>query len=198
MDSLKFIETIRVINGNIQNLPYHEKRIVKTCDNFKFSFDFNIFKNITISPLLLDEELRLRIIYSENYVKYDLTVYKRRIIKSLKIVENNNIEYNYKFENRAELNCLVKNNGEHDDILIVKNGFVTDTSFSNIVLVDNNNKLITPSTYLLNGIMRQKLINEKIIFEEKVTINDLGKYKGIFLINSMNNIQDNKLLIKYI
>ncbi|MBP7901686.1 MAG: aminotransferase class IV [Spirochaetes bacterium] len=71
-----------------------------------------------------------------------------------------------------------------DEIIILKNGMVTDSSFSNLAFYDSG-KWFTPETFLLNGIMRQKLLADNIIHEKKIAVNDMKKYEKISFINSM-------------
>jgi len=99
-------------------------------------------------------------------------------------VEDNNIKYNYKYYDRSKINELFEQKGECDDILIVKKGFVTDTSFANIIFCDEG-KWITPSTPLLPGTTRQRLIENKTIFEKEILAKNLYNFKKIRIINSM-------------
>jgi 4-amino-4-deoxychorismate lyase len=75
-----------------------------------------------------------------------------------------------------------------DEILIIKNGFVTDTSFSNIVFFDGI-KWITPSTYLLNGTQRQQLLQQGAIIEEEIRPSDLKHFRFAKLINAMLDLE---------
>jgi 4-amino-4-deoxychorismate lyase len=77
-----------------------------------------------------------------------------------------------------------------DDILIINNGRVTDTSYCNVVFSDGE-KFLTSSTPLLRGTKREKLIREKIIKEEEITLKDLRLFKKAILINAMIDIDDN-------
>ena len=42
------------------------------------------------------------------------------------------MEYNYKWEDRSQLDALYAKRENVDDILIVKNGLITDTLYANI------------------------------------------------------------------
>jgi 4-amino-4-deoxychorismate lyase len=74
--------------------------------------------------------------------------------------------------------------GDCDDILIVKDGYITDTSFSNIVFFDGE-KWVTPARPLLRGTMRESLLKRNLIGEENITVDDLNKIKEARLINAM-------------
>jgi 4-amino-4-deoxychorismate lyase len=82
---------------------------------------------------------------------------------------------------------------ETDDILIIKNGNVTDTSFSNIVFFDGT-KWLTPAQPLLRGTKREKLIRENIIFEETITKNEIQRFQNAVLINAMIDIEESPII----
>ena len=82
------------------------------------------------------------------------------------MIENNKICYSLKLTDRSQINRLLKQKGNYDDILIVKNGFITDTSISNIIFY-NGSKWITPAAPLLKGTCRDKLLKEGLAYTEK-------------------------------
>jgi len=71
-----------------------------------------------------------------------------------------------------------------DDVLIVKQGYITDTSYSNIVFWDGE-KWITPETFLLPGTQRSRLIQEGLIFPAEVKPADIKYFSHAKLINAM-------------
>lgn len=79
--------------------------------------------------------------------------------------------------------------GEADDVLIVKNGCITDTTFSNVALFDGT-QWCTPDTYLLNGTCRQRLIQDGLLVEKRIGPKDLSDYKYIRPINAMLDLED--------
>ena len=111
-----------------------------------------------------------------------------RNINSLQIVKADDIDYSYKYEDRSKLQKLLCK-CRADDVVIIKNGLVTDTSYSNIVL-SKGYKFFTPTSFLLSGTKRQKLLADEVIEEAEITIGDLGKYEKIYLINSMMDLDE--------
>lgn len=189
MNKPKFIESIRVENGNFQNIEYHQKRVDKTSKAFSFNkiLDLN---SIELAQIIDNNIYKCRVLYSDDEYSIQITKYKKREIFSLKIVYDDNIEYDFKYENRASLDSLFNQRQGCSDVLIVKDGFITDTSYSNIVFFDGKD-FFTQTTYLLNGTMRQKLLDEKMIRERVIKIEDLKNYKRVFLINALNSLDDN-------
>ena len=60
-----------------------------------------------------------------------------------RLIEDNKISYSYKYTTRGSLNELLTKRERYDEILIVKKGFITDTSYSNIIFFDGI-KWLTP------------------------------------------------------
>jgi 4-amino-4-deoxychorismate lyase len=92
--------------------------------------------------------------------------YRPAVVRTLKVVHADDIDYSLKYLDRTCLTGLI-DRGVADDVLIVKNGFVTDTSYSNIVFTDGL-RWIMPDTPLLRGTMREKLLIEGTIREKKI------------------------------
>lgn len=74
--------------------------------------------------------------------------------------------------------------GETDDILIVRNELLTDTSICNIALLDGD-KWYTPAAPLLYGTMREKLLSESKIRAIEIRLDSLANYQKIRLFNAM-------------
>jgi 4-amino-4-deoxychorismate lyase len=127
---------------------------------------------------------KCRIVYEKQLESIEFIPYEPKKIQSLKVVYDNEINYSHKYENRAAIESLFSQRQYCDDVLIVKNGFVTDSSFSNIIFFDGF-KWITPHTPLLRGTMRQFLIDAAEIKEQPVAVQDIPSFKTFRLINSM-------------
>lgn len=69
-------------------------------------------------------------------------------------------------------------------ILIVRNNHLTDTSYTNIALYDGE-QWFTPSTPLLCGTMRQRLLDCGLLQEREIMVSDIPKYQYISLFNAM-------------
>lgn len=182
---MNFIESIKVVDGVPQNLELHAGRASRT-----------IYDHFGISGGLPQQEIlhearrhpqglyKMRILYSKDIISINCEEYQPRNVRSLKLVDGGNIEYSYKYEERSSLNRLLEKKGECDDILIVKDGFVTDTSYSNIVF-GKSGKLFTPKAFLLNGVKREFLLKSGVITQIEIRPSDIYLYDSIFLINSM-------------
>ena len=160
---LQLIETICYEEGFFQRIPLHEERMNRSRHHF-----LGEMENICLESLLnLPEELKkakikCRIIYSNEIESIEYELYKPRLIRSLKLVYDDTIDYSFKYKARDSLNQLLKIRGNADEILIVQQGLITDTSFSNIVFLKEE-KWFTPESQLLPGTRRQAYLQDNTI-----------------------------------
>jgi len=135
---------------------------------------------------------KCRVIYNDKSLEIEFIPYIKRKIASLRIIESDSICYPYKYTDRTKINSLFEMRGECDDIIIVKNGMVTDSSYSNLVFRCNNEEWVTPSTFLLPGTRRAGLLKNGVIREVEIPGDDIFKYSEVRLINSMIGINDSE------
>lgn len=185
-----FIEVLKVKNGVFINPQPHFERIFRTTLHF-FSQPLAVKLTDNMVPTYLRSGMvKCRIVYSKQVISIDFEPYTMRNIRSLAIIESDTIDYSYKYRNRDAINELLSEQGDCDDILIVKNSLVTDTSYSNVVFKDLDGALYTPKSTLLAGTKRRKLLAEGIIKEKEIRVNDIKSYLGVYLINAMIDIED--------
>lgn len=166
---MRYIETIKVVDGVMQNIDYHIRRM--GC-NLPLEYDF---------PMGV---IKYRIVYDTEIVQRECIPYSLPTIKSLQPVVCNEIIYDKKLEDRSIFHSLMLQKGDCDDVMILKNGMITDSSFCNLVLEDESG-LYTPRQPLLKGIKRQYLLDKGIIKEREIKYSTLKCYKKIYLINAM-------------
>lgn len=184
----RFIETIKVQNGELRRLPLHQSRFNQTREEvlgLKTHPDLSIL--ISIPDTAMKGIHKCRILYGHDISQIEFTPYQEPRIHSLKVVESDSINYAYKSADRRELELLFGQRESCDDILIVKEGRITDSYFANVVLWDGS-QWVTPKEPLLKGCMRASLINGGLIRERDIRINDLSRYKVLRLINAMNDL----------
>ncbi|MBD3797116.1 MAG: aminotransferase class IV [Campylobacterales bacterium] len=173
----KYLETIKIDDLKICNLSYHQKRVDNTIGAEKLDL-----QEIVKPPV--EGLLRCRIVYSLQECKVEYIPYIKRNVQVLKAVFSNTIEYDKKYEDRTALDLLFAQREECDDILIIKNGYVTDTSIANIAFYDGE-KWLTPTKPLLAGTTRARLLDEKKILSADIKYEELYKFKKLALMNAM-------------
>jgi len=174
---MNYFETIKCEDNEVFNLEYHNKRIANT-----ISLNINLQEYIYPTS---NELLRCKVIYNEEGIEdVQYFKYKKREISSFKLVFCDEIEYSKKYLDRSSLDNLYLQKEIADEIMIIKNGLVTDTSISNIAVFDGTN-WITSKKPLLYGTTRARLIDEKRIFEKDISLDMLKSAKKISLMNAM-------------
>ena len=183
-----FIETIKILDGKVYNIEWHNKRYNQTrLDIFELNNSINLIEYINPPPIGL---FRCRIVYDIDIISIEYIPYSPKINNSFKIVQSN-IEYKYKYSNRDKLNNLKDSANGYDEIIIEKNGLLTDTTIANIAFFDGNN-WITPKTPLLRGTVREKLINIGFLIPKDINSDDLKHFFNFALMNAMIGFQIQK------
>jgi 4-amino-4-deoxychorismate lyase len=187
------VETIRSEDGELINLEFHNKRMMRTLfELFGLTKDIDLAGVISVPDSASTGVFKCRLEYDNVIMKTEFIRYNLKPVRSLKIIEDNAINYSYKFTDRRSLERLLEKRNECDDILITKNGFITDTSYSNVILRDISGVWHTPATYLLPGTRRASLLHQSKIRETKIHYRDLENYLELKLINSMLGIEDSE------
>ena len=179
------LESIKLKDGEFHNLFYHEQRMNRSlrllCGEQEH-FDLEKFLEKIQQPK--QGLYKCRIVYDDYSKEVEFLPYSFKEIKTLRIIEHDRISYEFKYTDRKTLNRLFDLRKSCDDILIVKRGFVTDSSYSNIVFKKGQH-WYTPWSALLKGTMRAYLLERNLIREEEIRIEDLGAFEHFKLINAM-------------
>ncbi len=180
-----FVETIKILNGHPQNLLYHQRRLDFVFESyFKQESRFRLQMLINIPAKFAKGLVKLRFLYGVDLYRIEFSKYKPRRIQTLKIIENDSIRYSFKLTDRSLLDDLFKQKKQNDDILIIQNQCITDTSIANIVF-DTGSEWVTPDTPLLKGTCRAKLLDDGIIKERRIELKDFESFKRFALINAL-------------
>ncbi len=175
------LETIKIEDGAVCNLDYHQKR----CDKSrKILFNCDDILELSVSIKAPKKGIyRCRILYNNKIHSIEYLPYTAKKIKTLKVISST-IDYSYKYANRDALNTLLTTHDDVDDILIEKEGYLTDTSISNIAFYDGV-QWFTPTTPLLEGTMRAKLLDEGFLKTKNIRKENLSSYTQVALMNAM-------------
>lgn len=179
-----FIETIHIHHGKIQNLQGHIARMQQTANHFGFSApDISLLESFVPAKEKKRVHVKCRLVYHNQIEEITFEEYVPRKIQSLQLIKASP-DYSFKYADRTELNVFLSQKGDADEILIVRDGCITDTSFSNVVF-RKGKEFYTPDTYLLNGTKRQLLLHQGFIREKPITVDSLCEFEEIWLINAM-------------
>ena len=172
-----YFETIKCEDFEIFNLEYHNKRVANT-----IGLNLNLQEYIYPPS---EELLRCKITYNNfEILNVEYFPYIKREINSFKLVFDDNIDYSKKYLNRERLDELFAKKDDCDDIIIVKNGIITDTTIANIAIFYED-VWITSKNCLLKGITRNRLLEDKFLVEKNISLEMLQKASKIALMNAM-------------
>ncbi|WP_291559975.1 aminotransferase class IV [Bacteroides sp.] len=161
----RFIETICINDGVIENLSAHDGRMNNT---------IRMHYGSSVMPVSLEDFItaegckgrtRCRVEYTSAIEKVEYFPYRIREVKSLQLVNDDSAEYSFKYADRYVLDRNFALRGDADDVVIVRSGMLTDTSIANISLYKEG-KWYTPKYPLLKGTRRSRLLAEGIIEED--------------------------------
>lgn len=174
--SIFLFETIRLIDGEPQNLEFHIKRAQNSISK-SLKFDFREILKCKMQGLV-----RAKVVYSD-YGKLESVnfyPYERRKFYKFHFV-NINFNYDKKFLDRSDID---KAKGEFDEIVMIKNGLATDTSIANIAIFDGK-EWITPKSPLLKGTFRESLLKNGSLKTKDIGVDELIKSKKFAVMNAM-------------
>lgn len=185
-----YIETIRLQDGELRNLPYHQERFERTRSKELGLKTHPLLHQVIRVPDGMDKGLlKCRVVYEKEIERCEFKIHARLSVRSLQLVYSDSITYPYKLANRSELDALYHLKGACDDILIVKEGCITDSYYANPAFWDGRN-WFTSDTPLLPGTMRASLIDAGMLKVTGISPADLGKYQQVRLINAMNDLNE--------
>ena len=181
-------ETIKIKDGTIHNIKWHNQRCNKTRREL-----YGKFKALELQYYISPPQqglYRCRITYQEDVNNVEYAPYEPKTIETFKIVKSD-IDYCYKYSDRIQFDRLKKQYPQFDEIIIEKNGQITDTSIANLAFYDGK-RWLTPSNPLLQGTMRAKLLSEQFLVPKVIKSDELKHFSHIALMNAMIGFQIQK------
>lgn len=192
-------ETIAILGGMPQNLILHQQRYQNSLSDY--------YPNQRCQPLNLANVIlsawnkfsennhadtanplfRCRIDYNTTHYQIGFFPYTKKSYSHFQPVVCDSIDYHLKFANRDIFAKLLQQKGDADEVMIIKNGYVTDCTLGNLIF-KKQGEWFTPNTPLLQGTQRAKLLDEQKISERIIRWQDIDNYEEIRLINAMNSL----------
>lgn len=192
------IESIKLLDGKFCNVFYHEQRMLRSLEMlFGNDEDFDLAKFLEDLDFPKEGLYKCRIVYDDQTKEVEFIPYRPRPINTLHIVEHDRINYEFKYKDRKTIDKLFGQRESCDDILIIKRGLVTDSSYSNIVF-RRGKEWFTPWSALLKGTQRQKLIDENKLIQEEINVKDIRSFDTFKLINALLEFEGPEIDVKNI
>lgn len=185
-----FVESIRLENGKFPFLSYHQNRFDRTRQHFCIEDDPIFLAEILKVPAEFKRGLyKVRVEYQCEIESIKYVPYQVRPVHSLQLIDADHIDYKFKYSDRSGIDELFQEKGECDDILMVKNGLLTDTSYANVILHDGQ-YWYTPANPLMHGTCRARLIEEGKLLPADIYVEHLQDFNEIRLINAMMSFEE--------
>ena len=183
-------ETVRISDGVPQHMEWHEKRMNRSVMEVWGTVNGLKLSQVIVVPAAYSQGMvRCNIRYGQEIRDITFHHYEKRMIRSLMVVVCDTIDYHLKYSDRTRLDGLYSLRGKCDEIIIVKNGLVTDTSLSNLIFQDGQT-WITPAKPLLKGTCRERLIQQGFLKERDIKLGDITGFDGCKLINAMRDPEE--------
>ncbi len=194
----QFIDAIKILDGKAKRLAYHQQRAIAALKAFYPDVRcFNIEDFIQNYNLPRNGLFKLRIEYTDKITTHSLIPYEKKDIKSLKTVYINTPSHTFKLANRDVFNQALSHKENCDDVLLIRDGLITDTSYANIALYTNGT-WFTPLNPIIFGVNRQSLIDKNLIVPKDISIDTIYNYEKIAIFNAMIEFEDCVLSTKQI
>lgn len=192
MCQFPLFETISIIDGQVQNLAYHQARF-----DYAMNHYFHTQQAVRLADLFAIPEkfiqgnVRCRIDYNTMDFQVNYYAYQPRKIECFECVYVENLDYQFKYADREQLDSLKTN--ECDEIIIINNGFVSDCTVGNLLFYKENT-WYSPNSYLLKGTQLSKLIDENKITLTEIKAENIFEYEKIMMINALNPFDESRAI----
>lgn len=185
----RLIESVYLKDGEFRNLKYHQVRMeYSSKELFGVPNKWRLDSKLHAAGYPESGVYKVRVVYEEEVRQIEFVPYQAKPVQSLRLVSSDAISYAHKYEHRQSLNELYQQRENCDDIIIIKNGFVTDASYANLIF-KKGKEWFTPTTFLLAGTMRAFLLDSNQIKPTQIRVEDLHKYESCKLINAMLDME---------
>jgi len=192
------IEAIEWRDGRPMRLEYHQRRVDEAFRAlFPEAKPFSLEEELAASGSMCSAETglcaeklpavglyKLRLAYDRCIRELEWQEYKIRDIRSIQLVEIHHSSMRYKSTERAFIDEAFARRGECDDILMVNEGMLTDTSYANVAFF-NGQKWLSPRIPIVYGTRRAYLLDQGLIETADIVVADLRRFQRIRLFNAM-------------
>ncbi len=190
-----FFESIKIVNGIVQNQELHIARWNATLQ--QYFPQANKIEKLPIENIPLEYQtgiVKCKIVYAAEVVSIHFSHYQKQPITDFKIAANNAICYAFKNADRRDFIKHASLVPATTEVIIAKHGMLTDATYSNICLW-NGTQWHTPKYPLLKGTMRAYLLAQNKIVEKVILLEDVHLYSKISFINAMNTLEERQIAI---
>jgi 4-amino-4-deoxychorismate lyase len=197
------------------NLPFHEARMKRSIEHFELIPKENqapLLKVGLLAELLSDEDLefalvqeavnnlstdqysasidqqiRLRLDFGSWGYSFTIAPFIKRVIRKVGLIGLTHEEYPFKFRDRNWIDQIRNAYPDFDEIIMTKNGLITDSLWANLAFFDGSN-WFTPENSLLAGTKQALLLDQNQLTYRAIKRYEIGDYQTISFINALYNL----------
>ncbi|QLB42277.1 branched-chain amino acid aminotransferase [Mannheimia pernigra] len=193
MCQFPLFETVSIIDGQIQNLPYHQQRFQQAVrEYFGCEPKFTLLQILLVPNTYQKGKVRCRIDYNATEFEIKFFDYSPKQVQRFRCVEVENWDYHLKFSDRKQFDFL--NILQNEEVIIINNGNVSDCSMGNLLFLKAG-IWYSSQDYLLKGTQLTRLLEQQKVHLIKIIKADLGEYEKIMLINALNPFDESRALL---
>jgi 4-amino-4-deoxychorismate lyase len=179
-----------VQDGQCRHLDYHQKRLnnsYKTLFSSQVPFDLSQL----LSPPQDNQSYRCRFIYDQKDHHVAYTPYTPNYKIAYTFVEID-FDYPHKFLDRSDIDQARESLPHDVESIFIKDGLITDTSIANVAcLIDDI--WLTPTSPLLYGTTRARLLDEKKLTIADITLENFKKASKLAFFNALTGFYELKI-----
>ncbi len=178
----RLLETICIEEGKPLHLEYHNRRFNRSRREL-----FGAAVDLDLADLLTDIPSsglwRCRVLYTLYIEKVEYLPYTLRLPRRFALAEFEG-DYTYKYADRSAFEQLKKMHPEAEELLLCRDGHLTDTTIANIAL-RRGDTWYTPARPLLEGTTRQRLLEQGRLVTAEIPCDALEEFDELALMNAM-------------
>ncbi|UKH16653.1 aminotransferase class IV family protein [Actinobacillus pleuropneumoniae] len=177
-------ETIAIIDGEPQNLAYHQQRFESAMKQyFNAQPKWQLAEVICVPDEFQQGSVRCRIDYNASEFQQQFFFYSQRKINVFQCVYTENLDYRFKYSDRKRLDSL--KTLQADEVIIINNGKVSDCTIGNLLFLKQG-QWFSSQDYLLKGTQLSKLLEAGMVQLVQITSQDLPQYEQVMMVNALN------------
>lgn len=183
------LESIRLEGGQLPLLDYHQARVDRSRARLGWRSPLSLAALLREQPLPQQGLYKLRITYGREPEQISWLPYVPRPMRRLRLLPADGLDYALKWADRRALEWCFAQRGDCDDVLLLRQGLLTDTTYANVALYDGQ-QWWSPEQPLLEGVRRDYLLASGRLQLAALRAADLPAFRCLRVFNAMIDLSE--------